>query len=147
MEVEIRVVPEREEPVVVLEVPEAGAAAEELAARIRAMVPEPVTGWQGDRAVLLPLAAVLRFYAADKGVYAQRAGGEEYTVRTRLYELEERLAGQPFARISQSEIVNLKQVTALDLSLSGTIKITLAGGTQCYASRRYVKKMKQALGL
>ena len=52
-----------------------------------------------------------------------------------------------FVRISHSEIVNLRKITALDLSLTGTIRITLAGGTVCYASRRYVKKIKEALGL
>ena len=38
-------------------------------------------------------------------------------------------------------------VTALDLSLTGTIKMTLAGETACYVSRRYVKKLKEALRL
>ena len=77
---------------------------------------------------------------------AQTLGGV-YDLRERLYELEGKLDRHAFARISHSEIVHLKQVTALDLSLSGTIRITLAGGTVCYASRRYVKKIKQALGL
>ena len=43
--------------------------------------------------------------------------------------------------------MNLKKVTALDLSLAGTIRMTLAGGGVCYVSRRYVKKIKEALGL
>ena len=49
--------------------------------------------------------------------------------------------------MSHSEIVNLRQVTGLDLSLTGTIRMTLRGGTACYVSRRYVKKIKEALGL
>ena len=49
---------------------------------------------------------------------------------------------------AHSEIVNVKQVAALDLSLAGTIKMTLAGGAAvCWVSRRYVPKIKQALGL
>ncbi|MCI9368421.1 MAG: LytTR family transcriptional regulator, partial [Oscillospiraceae bacterium] len=43
--------------------------------------------------------------------------------------------------------VNLDRVTALDLTLTGTIKMTLEGGTVCWVSRRYVKKIKGALGL
>ena len=50
-------------------------------------------------------------------------------------------------RVSHSEVVNLNRVTALDLSLTGTIKMTLEGGTAVYVSRRYVKKIKQALDL
>lgn len=148
MKVEIRIVPEREEPTVVIETPELNARAEELAARLRALTPEAPTLWQADRAVRPAAADILRFYAADKGVFAQLSDGQICTVRLRLYELEEQLDRHTFVRISQSEIVNLKQVTALDLSLTGTIKMTLAGGAAiCYASRRYVKKIKQALGL
>ena len=86
-------------------------------------------------------------YAQDKGVYARSETGEVYALRLRLYELEERLDSHTFVRISHSEIVNLKQITALDLTLSGTIKMTLRDGSACFASRRYVKKIKQALGL
>ena len=41
----------------------------------------------------------------------------------------------------------MKQVKALDLTFTGTIRITLADGTVCWASRRYVKKIKEVLGL
>ena len=40
-----------------------------------------------------------------------------------------------------------EKVTALDLTLTGTIKLTLRGGGECWVSRRYVKKLKEALGL
>lgn len=68
-------------------------------------------------------------------------------MRQRLYELEQRFAAQRFARISHSEIVNLRKVTALDLTVTGTIRITLSDGTVCWASRRYVRKIKEVLGL
>ena len=99
-----------------------------------------------ERVLLLRPEDILCFYAEDKGVKAQ-TGEDAYTVRERLYELEERLDPRTFVRISHSEIVNLKKVTGLDLKLSGTIKMTLEGGTVCWVSRRYVKKIKQALGL
>ena len=38
-------------------------------------------------------------------------------------------------------------VSALDLSVTGTIRITLAGSVTAYASRRYVRKIKAVLGL
>ena len=105
-----------------------------------------VLGFRGAEATPLNLADILRFYGEDKEVRAQTAAGL-YTVRQRLYELEERLAALRFARISHSEIVNLRQVTALDLTLTGTIRITLSDGTVCWASRRYVKRIKEVLGL
>ena len=70
-----------------------------------------------------------------------------YQLRLRLYELERRLPGDRFVRVSHSEIVNLRKVTALDLSLTGTIRMTLTGGVTVYVSRRYVKKIREVLGL
>lgn len=106
----------------------------------------PIPGWQGDRAVPLEPDRVLCFYAQDKEVYALTPEGE-FLVKLRLYELEERLASRPFARTSNSELVNLKAVTALDLTFSGTIRLTLRGGHVCWVSRRNVKNIKKALGL
>lgn len=107
----------------------------------------PLTGFRDGGAVPLDPGEVLRFYGEDKEVRAQALGGEIYTVRLRLYELEERLDRKAFVRVSHSEIVNWKRVTALDLSLSGTIRVTLEGGVVTYVSRRYVKKIKEVLGI
>ena len=120
----------------------------ELAALLgRLEGPERLLGFQGPKAVPLEPGEVLRFYGEDKEVRAQALGGEVYTVRPRLYELEERLPRREFIRVSYSEIVNWKKVTALDLSLSGTIRVTLEGGVTTYVSRRYVKKIKEVLGI
>ena len=103
-------------------------------------------GWDGDTAVPLSEADILRCYGEEKGVKVQTIGAV-YDLKERLYELEARLDRHTFVRISHSEIVNLRKVTALDLSLTGTIRITLTGGTVCYVSRRYVKKIKETLDL
>lgn len=147
MKVEIRVTPQREEPGMILEVPALTPQMEALAQRLEKLDDGTLPGFQGERAFLLDTTALTCLYAQDKGVYARREDGEVFALRLRLYELEERLDGHTFVRISHSEIVNLKKVTALDLKLSGTIRMSLADGTECYVSRRYVKKIKEALGL
>ncbi|MCX4370227.1 MAG: LytTR family DNA-binding domain-containing protein [Dysosmobacter sp.] len=121
---------------------------EELAVLLRRLEePQRLTGFREGSAVPLDPAEVLRFYGEDKDVRAQALGGEIYTVRLRLYQLEERLDRKTFVRVSHSEIVNWKRVTALDLSLSGTIRVALEGGVTTYVSRRYVKKIKEVLGI
>ena len=70
-----------------------------------------------------------------------------YTLRLRLYEMEERLDSRCFVRISNSDIIHLKKVRSFDLSLAGTIRITLSNGTGTYVSRRSVAKIKQLLGI
>lgn len=147
MKVDIRIVPEREAPGLILEVPTLTPQMEALAQRLSDLDDGTLPGFQGERAFLLETTSLTCLYAQDKGVFARREDGEVFALRFRLYELEERLDGHTFVRISHSEMVNLKKVTALDLKLSGTIKMSLADGTECYVSRRYVKKIKEALGL
>lgn len=145
IEVEIRLEPALPDVKVVIHAPARTEQVEALAARLSGM-PEPLWGFRGEEAVPLRTDGVLRFYGEDKAVRAQTVEAI-YTVRPRLYELEQLLPPGQFVRISHSEIVNLRQVTGLDLSLTGTIRMTLSGGTACYVSRRYVKKIKEALGL
>ncbi len=147
MKVEVQIDPRLEEPVIVLRAPSPTGEIEALAKQLReAALPQPFTVYRGREAVRVSRSMVLRFYTEDKGVYCQTAQGV-FTVRQRLYELEEELAGTRFVRVSNSEIVSLDRVAALDLTLAGTIKMTLEGGTVCWVSRRYVKKIRQALGL
>ena len=145
MKVEIQIDPSLDEPVAVLRSPSPTEEVEALAARLRGeAVPQPFTVYREREAARVSRSMVLRFYAEDKGVLCQTGTGT-FTVRQRLYELEEALAGTRFVRVSNSEIVNLDRVTGLDLTLAGTIKMTLEDGTVCWVSRRYVKKIKQAL--
>ncbi len=130
-----------------LEVPALTPRMEALARRLEEMDDGTLPGFQADQAFLLETSRLTCLYAQDKEILARSETGEVYSLRLRLYELEERLDSHTFVRISRSEIVNLKQVAALDLKLSGTIRMTLRDGSVCYVSRRYVKKIKQALGL
>ena len=145
MKVEVQIDPALDEPVIVLRAPMPTEEVEQLARLLRAQdAPRPFTVYAEREAVRVSRSMVLRFYAEDKGVLCQTGKGT-FTVRARLYELEEELAGTRFVRVSNSEIVNLDRVTALDLTLTGTIKMTLEGGTVCWVSRRYVRKIRQAL--
>ena len=147
MKVTVVTDPQLNTPEVVIRVPALTPEVEQLANELRDRGEAPsVTAFREGEALLLPRADILRFFADGKGVSCQTAEGI-YSVRLRLYELEEQLAGTRFVRVSHSEIVNLDKVTALDLSLSGTIRMTLTGNVTAYTSRRYVKKLKQAVGI
>lgn len=146
MEVEWKIEPGRREPKVIIL---AGAESPDLlrlAEELFGLRVDPVPAWDGETALLLPQGDFLRFYTDGKGVSAQTGDGT-YSVRLRLYELEERLDSRRFVRVSNSEIVNLDRVTAVDLSLAGTIRMTLDGKAVAYVSRRYVKKIKETLNL
>ena len=108
--------------------------------------PKLIAGFREDTVTVLDEKDILRIYAANGKVYAVLPSGE-YTLRLRLYEIEERLKAQHFVRISNSEIINLKKVKSFDLSFTGTICVVLSDGSKTYASRRYVAKLKEVLGI
>ena len=144
MKVDIRIDPGCAGPTVTITAPALTDEVKALAARLEGGA--ALIGWDGDTAVPLSQGDILRCYGEEKGVKVQTIRAV-YDLRERLYELEARLDRHTFVRISHSEIVNLRKVTALDLSLTGTIRIALTGGTVCYVSRRYVKKIKETLDL
>ncbi|MGX8698810.1 MAG: LytTR family DNA-binding domain-containing protein [bacterium] len=134
-----------------LEEPEVTIRAAVLTPELRGLIAsltrsEPIRGYRGEEVTLLPLDEILRFFTEGKGVAAETEEGV-WSVRERLYELEARLDGHRFVRISQAEIINLRHITALDLSFSGTVQLTLTGGRKVFSSQRYIKKLKEAVGL
>jgi len=146
MKAELQIEPGRREPKIIILAGTDSPDLRRLAEELSGLRLDPVPVWDGETALPLPQGDFLRFYTDGKGVSAQTGEGT-YSVRLRLYELEELLDPRRFVRVSNSEIVNLDRVTAVDLSLAGTIRMTLDGHTAVYVSRRYVKKIKEALNL
>lgn len=52
-----------------------------------------------------------------------------------------------FLQISQSEVVNLDQIKHLELTTNGLVLIHFLDDDQTYSSRRYLKTIKEVLGL
>lgn len=108
--------------------------------------PKMLAGFKNDTVEVLEPENINRIFASNGLVLAGTNHGE-YVLRLRLYELEQRLDGNTFVRISNSEIINLKKVKGFDFSFAGTICVTLSDGTVTYVSRRYVARIKQVLGI
>ena len=144
MNVEYVEIPELKEPEITIRASELTPEISKLIASLTA--DEPIRGWRGDEMEIIPLADILRFYTDGKGVSLETASGA-YSVRERIYELEEKLTKREFVRISNSEIVNIRHIKAIDLSFTGTIRLTLTGGRLVFSSRRYIKKLKEVVGV
>ncbi len=114
--------------------------------RISGQPPQIISGSRDGKIEVLEPAQLLRVYASAGKVFAVTQKGE-YTLRLRLYEVEERLPPQQFVRVSNAEIVNLKKVDHFDCSFTGTICIQMEDGALTYVSRRYVPKLKKILGI
>ncbi len=114
--------------------------------RLSDRAPQIISGSKDNKIEVIEQEDLIRIYASSGKVFAVTHKGE-YALRLRLYEIEERLPPHQFVRISNSEIINLKNVNNFDLSFTGTICVKLANGTITYVSRRYVSKLKKILGI
>lgn len=83
---------------------------------------ETLTAYRDDIAKIVNVADIFRIYTGNQKVYIQTHQGE-YVIRYRLYELNEALDKKQFLRISNSEIVNVKKIRDIDLSIIGRICI------------------------
>ena len=97
----------------------------------------------GNRCMIRP-ADIVTFYAEKQKVFA-RDDQKKYTIQRTLTELEKELDTHGFVRISKSEIVNIRKIKSLDLSLTGTIRVIMKSGYETYTSRRNVAKLKELL--
>lgn len=105
-----------------------------------------IAGFDNDSIQILKPYDIVRIYAAVGKVFAVTEK-KEFVLRMRLYELEEKMSCLGFIRISNSEIINIHKAIRFDLSTAGTIRVLLSNGDHSFVSRRYVKKIKKAIGI
>ena len=146
VKIEIQLDPNQQETKVIIVTDEITENVKELMNRVSQEYSQVIAGFMQERLEILEPQSIYRIYAANQKVFAITDKGE-YVLRSRLYELEEQLVREKFIRISNSEIVNLTRIKNFDLSYAGTIGVTLTNGETTFVSRRYVPKIKQALGI
>lgn len=84
-----------------------------------------------------------RFYIENRQVVGETK--EDHFILTGpLYQLSEDLPIY-FLKISQSEIINTKEIDHLHFTGSGSVQIYLKNGSLTYSSRRYLKAIKEKL--
>ncbi len=146
MQVEIKIDSSYTEPKILIFTASITEDINNIVKKLSEDIPQIISGSKDEKIEVLEQAELIRIYANTGKVFAVTNKGE-YTLRLRLYEIEERLNPYQFVRISNSEIINLKQVNNFDLSFTGTICVKLSNGTTTYVSRRYVSKIKKILGI
>lgn len=72
---------------------------------------------------------------------------ETFETKARIYQLEEKLTGTPFARVSKSSIVNLKKVRCIAPEKHSKLIMTLLNGEKLLVSRQYLNTIKERLGV
>lgn len=104
-----------------------------------------LTGYKDKKIYILNPQDILCFFCEGQNVFA-RTSTDKFTIKVRLYELEERLTA-PFVRISSSAIANADCIDSLEMNFNGTMRVQFKDGSFEYASRRYVVRLKNYFGL
>lgn len=94
---------------------------------------------------VVPFVDIYQLVIMDKVLYV-RTKNQEFISNLRLYQVKEILPDS-FLQISQSEIINAHYLDHLQLTKNGLVKIVLKNGEHTYSSRRYLKHIKEAIGL
>lgn len=142
MKVEIQIDPACTQTKIIIRTARMTDEIEALVKRLSAPDPAMIPAQTEYGVEFLPIEKIVRVYTERQRILVQTAENI-LPVKYRLYEMEERLKGHAFVRISSSELVNTKMITGMDFSLTGTIRLTLKGGITTYVSRRRVPEIKK----
>lgn len=104
----------------------------------------PVMAKDGEKTFLISQRDVFRIRKESRQILLETEDAE-HVVKSTLARLEVFLDTERFFRISQSEIINLYKVKCFDVSTYGTIEVEFDNGTKTWASRRYVKMLREKL--
>ncbi|WP_449458618.1 LytTR family DNA-binding domain-containing protein [Streptococcus suis] len=100
---------------------------------------------KGEQVYLVEHDEIFRIYLEDRVLQVETVE-TTYTSNLRLYQVKEDLPAN-FLQISQSEIIHIKQLDHLKLTANGLVKLVMKNGSVTYSSRRYLKVIKERLGL
>lgn len=107
---------------------------------------QSIVAYDQDRMIVLKPEEIYRFYGLTGKVYGVTRQNE-YTIRRKLYELEEMFENKGFVRISKASIVNLDHISSIEATFDGGLSVVMKNGDRDLISRRFVKKVKAALGI
>lgn len=107
-------------------------------------IPAQIVANENNKIYFIDLERVICFFSKDKYNYVRVKEGT-YKIRYKLYELEEIFKEKEFVRISNSCIINIKQVECFDIGMLGTILVKLKDNTQETVSKRNYAQVKKIL--
>ena len=145
MKVRIEVDKKIEENEVVIRCSELSEEIENIKIMFDDILPEKkrITFYKGDTEYYISLKEILFFETEENGICAHTIDNI-YSVKYRLYELEELLPGY-FTRVSKSTILNINNIYTITRSISSNKVEFQNTHKQIYVSRYYYKELKNKL--
>lgn len=144
MDIEIKIDEKFSEPKIVIYAKQMDKDLSEIIDNISIIDKKTLKAFKDSKVYLLNQEDIETIYSENSKIYV-RCNNELYTIKNRLYELENMLNNKSFIRISNSEIINFDKVENIDFKILGTLVINFKSGNKAYASRRYIPKLKEFL--
>lgn len=145
MKITINIVPEHDEPEIVVSCRHLTPEIERIIASLRMLENQLTVRSDGAIHILDPFDA-LYMESVDRRTFVYTKD-QVYETDLKLYELEEKLTDWYFSRVSKSCVVNLKKIRTLKTDLERRIRITMENGEQIIASRMYADELRKRLGV
>lgn len=143
---EVEIIHERQEGVkVTIDCPKTDKTAEDLKRHIE-QYDNRIKGYQNGEICMVDIKDIYYIETVDSKTFAYMRE-RVLEIRFRIYELEELLSEKEFIRTSKSQIVNIRKMKALSPQMNRTILVTMDNDECLQISRRYVKDLKQRLGI
>ena len=105
---------------------------------------DQLPGYTEDDMRMLTFSEIELICVQDGKTYAVDHRGDEYRLKLRLYELEER-APSSFIRINKSALANEKHLMRFSAGFSGAVDAVFRCGRKEYVSRRCFAEIKRRI--
>lgn len=144
MDIEIKIDEKFSEPKIVIYAKQMDKNLSEIIDNISIIDKKTLKAFKDEKMYILNQKDIETIYSENSKIYV-RCNNELYTLKNRLYELENMLNKKSFIRISNSEIINFDKVENIDFKILGTLVINFKSKNKAFASRRYIPKLKEFL--
>ena len=144
MDIEIKIDKNLSEPRIVIYTNQMNNELSQIIDNISIINQKALKAFKDEKMYILNQDDIETIYSENNKIYV-RCNNELYTIKNRLYELENILNKKSFIRISNSEIINFDKVENIDFKILGTLVINFKSKNKSYASRRYIPKLKEFL--
>jgi DNA-binding LytR/AlgR family response regulator len=104
-----------------------------------------IVGYQDGREFFLSPKDICYFEACDGKINAVCLNHQIYTVKKKLYEVEELTRHMGFLRISKHVVVNMAWISSVEAEFSGNYLAYTKDGTRLSISRSYMKQFRSAI--
>lgn len=146
MRINTNISSEFKETSITINAPELSSEVQNLIASISNIniTPNQIVASKDNEIYFIDLEKVICFFSKEKCNYVKTQEGT-YKIKYKLYELEDMFKLKDFIRISNSCIINIKQVKCFDTSILGTVLVKLKDNTQETVSKRRVGQIMKLL--